>query len=95
MSMKEAYEKKLQAQLDEWEAGIDKLQAKADQAEAEAKIDYYKQIEELRAMKEAAGKKLSELQATGDDAWEDLKAGVESSWASLRNAVKSATSRFK
>jgi hypothetical protein len=46
-------------------------------------------------MKETAGKKLSELQAAGDDAWEDLKAGIESSWASLRNAVKSATSRFK
>ncbi|KHE91834.1 MAG: hypothetical protein SCABRO_02440 [Candidatus Scalindua brodae] len=30
MSMKEAYEKKFQAQLDEWKAEIDKLKAKAD-----------------------------------------------------------------
>ena len=34
MSMKEAYEQKLQAQLDEWSAEIDKLKAKADGAEA-------------------------------------------------------------
>ena len=48
MGMKEAYEKKLQAQLDEWGAEIDKLKAKADKAEADAQLDYYKEIEELR-----------------------------------------------
>jgi hypothetical protein len=36
MSMKEAYEQKLQAQLDEWGAEIDKLKAKSDNAEADA-----------------------------------------------------------
>ena len=33
MNIKEAYQKKLQAQLDELGAEIDKLKAKADQAE--------------------------------------------------------------
>ena len=94
MSMKEAYEKKLQGQLDEWKAEIDKLKTKADIAEADAQLKYYKQIEELRAMQEAAGQKLDELKQAGDDAWEDLKAGMDSAWDSLSSAVKSATSRF-
>lgn len=95
MSMKEAYEQKLQAQLDEWSAEIDKLKAKTDAAEADVQLEYYKQIEELRSMQEAANNKLVELKDAGDDAWEDLKAGIDSAWGSLGNALKSASSRFK
>lgn len=95
MSMKEAYEKKLQAQLDEWSAEIDKLKAKADGAEGDAQLEYYKHVEELRSMQEAANDKLSELKDAGDDGWEDLKAGLDSAWHSLGNALRSAASRFK
>lgn len=95
MSAKEAYVKKLKAQLDEWSSEIDKLQAKAKNAEADTQLEYNKQIEELRSMQEKATNKLTELKDAGDDAWEDLKAGMENAWESLGNAVKSATSRFK
>lgn len=93
--MKEAYEKKLQAQLDEWSADIDKLKAKADSAEANAQLEYYKQIEELRSMQDAAVDKLIELKDASDDSWEDLKAGIESAWDSLGNVLNSVASRFK
>jgi len=95
MSMKDAYEQKLQAQLDEWGAEIDKLKAKADNAEADVQLEYYKKIEELRSMQESATNKLAELRDAGDGAWEDLKAGIDSAWDSLGNALKSAASRFK
>lgn len=95
MSMKDAYEKKLKAQLDEWGAEIDKLKAKADGAEAEAQLEYYKHVEKLRSMQMAAHEKLSELQKASDDAWEDLKAGIENARDSLGGAVKSAASKFK
>lgn len=93
--MKEAYEKKLQAQLDEWSADIDKLKAKADSAEANAQLEYYKQIEELRSMQDTAVDKLIELKDASDDSWEDLKAGIESAWDSLGNVLNSVASRFK
>lgn len=95
MSMKEAYVKKLQAQLDEWGAQITKLKARADKAEADAQLDYYKHIEELRSMQDAAREKLSALREAGDDAWEDLKAGIDRAWSSLGTALKSAVSRFQ
>lgn len=95
MSMKDAYEKKLQARLDEWRADIDKLKAKADAAEGETQLEYYKQIEDLRTRQDAAAEKLNELKAASDDAWEDLKAGLDSAWDSLSNSMKSAASRFK
>ena len=95
MSKKEAYEKKIEAQLQEWKTDIDKMKAKADKADAEAKLEYYKQIEDLRTKQEAAQEKLTELKASGGDAWEDLKSGIELAWTSLGEAVKSARSRFK
>ena len=61
MGLKESYEQKLQAQLDEWSAKIDNLKAKADKAEADAHLEYYKEIEELRSMQDEASKKIEEL----------------------------------
>lgn len=95
MSMKEAYQKKLEAQLDEWKIEIDKMKAKADKAEADAQIKYYKQIEDSRKKQEAAREKLVELKEAGEDAWEDLKAGLDNAFNSLGDSIKSATSRFK
>ena len=95
MSMKKEYEQKLQAQLDEWGAEIEKLKAKADGLEADKKLEYYQEIEELRSMQESAQEKLTELKNASDDAWQDLKAGIDSAWDSLGDAFKSATSRFK
>ncbi|MCJ7685048.1 MAG: coiled coil domain-containing protein, partial [Desulfobacteraceae bacterium] len=66
MSMKEAYQQKLEAQLDEWNVEIDKLKAKADKAEAEAQIQYYKQIEDMRVKQKAAREKLTELKEAGE-----------------------------
>lgn len=95
MSQKQAYEKKLRAQLDEWNSEIDRLKAKAESAEADAQLEYYKHIEELRTRQEAARTKLEELENASEDAWEDLKAGVESAWDDLGQAIRSAATRFK
>lgn len=94
MSMKEAYEKKLKGQLSEWRADTDKLKAKAEQAEGDAQLAYYKELEDLRSRQEAARDKLDELRDAGDDAWEDLKAGLDKAWDDLGDAVSKASSRF-
>jgi hypothetical protein len=94
MSMKEAYVKKQQAQLNEWGAQIKKLKAKADMAEADAQFEYYKQIEELRSMQDAVTHKLTEIKCAGDEAWKDLKVGMESAGGSFGHALKIAASRF-
>ena len=77
---RDAYVQKLKAQLDEWNADINKLEAKSDQAEAGAKIEYHKRIADLRARLKEVGDKIGELQQTGEEPWEDLKQGLENSW---------------
>jgi len=95
MSMKDAYIQKLEARMREWQADMDKMRAKADQAEADARADYEKQIKELQTRQEEAQQKLEELRQAGDDAWHDLKAGIESAWDTMGEAMRSAMSRFR
>ena len=95
MSKKQAYEAKLKAQLDEWNAKIDVLKAKAEKAGAQTKIEYHETIEDLQKKRAKAKDKLQELSAASDDAWDDLKGGVEQAWKSFGDAVDSAVSRFK
>lgn len=92
---RKAYEEKLDAQLKEWSAQIALLKAKADNAKADAKIEYYKTVDALQHKQKEAKAKLQELKTVGDEAWEDLKVGAEKAWAEVKTAFHDATARFK
>nr|MBN2278794.1 coiled coil domain-containing protein [candidate division Zixibacteria bacterium] len=91
MNQKEAYEQKLQTQLDEFSAEIDRLKTRADKAEEPW---HHKQIEVLQEKHKMAKEKLNELKESSDDAWEDMKEGISSAWDSVSVALKSAAKRF-
>ena len=95
MTDKDAYVQKLHAKLDEWNAEIDKLMARADKAEADSRVEYQKQIDILRDKRAHAEQKLNEVREAGSGAWEDLKSGVQGAWDSMEEALKSARSKFK
>ena len=95
MDKRKAYQEKLDAQLEEWNAQISLLRAKADKAGAEAKVEYYKLIESLQNKQNGVRTKLQELKAASDEAWGDLKAGAEKAWAEVKTAFDSAESKFK
>ena len=94
MSTKAAYEKKLQAQLDEFAAEIKRLKERVDKAEADAEPWHQKQIDILQELHIKAMAKLDELDEAGDDAWEDLKESITTAWDEVAKALKSATKRF-
>ena len=95
MSVREAYQDKLQAQLDEWSADTNKLKAEAHKAKADAQLEYYKEIEVLRARKVAASAKLGELKAASDDVYKDLIASMDNMRESIDRAMKSTIAKFK
>jgi chromosome segregation ATPase len=95
MSEKNAYIDKLKAQLDVWAAEIDKLEAKAKMAGADARIDLERRIKDLRSQQDSTQSRIAELENASEDAWEDLKEGVESAWNNFRKGLEDATSRFK
>jgi chromosome segregation ATPase len=94
MQDKKSYLQMLAEQLQELDTELDELKLQAHLAKAEAQDELQKQIEELRSKKEMAQGKLKQLQEAGDEAWDDLKTGVEKSWTELRGAFRSAIAKF-
>ncbi len=64
MSSRDDYLDQFKAKLDEWNAEIDKLETNARQAQADAKVQYDKQLAALREMRDDAQTKFSEMQTT-------------------------------
>ncbi len=95
MNENELYQQKKRAQLDEWESEIDKLKAKASQASADAQLELNKQIGVMEGKIEEGKIRLAETADASDDAWESIKAGMESAWGSLESAFSDAAAKFK
>jgi len=94
MRLKEAYQEKIEAQIKEWTAKLQEYKAKADMANADAKIQMYRKIDRLRAQKEAAQQKLSAIKAASGDSWEALKAGSERALEEMKKTWEEMKSKF-
>lgn len=89
------YIEKARARIAQWDAEIDKVKARADEAEADAKIDYRRQLEEMRAQRDKAETRLEELRQASDAAFEDMKSGFEKAWDDISSAFDSARNRYQ
>ena len=95
MATKDAYRKKLEAQLAQWDAKLDLWSANASKATADARIKYENELESLKGKRAAAHKKLEELGTRGESAWEDMKDGLEKVWDDMGKAMDKVAARFK
>lgn len=95
MEIQKAYKQKMEAQLKEWSAQIDLLEAKAQNAGADMKVMRAKQLHELRAKQRAASEKLKELGKASGAAWEQVKTTADKIWDELKTGVAEAHSKFK
>lgn len=95
MTTRSEYIEQLKSNLDQWNADLAKLEAKARVAKTDLRIDYEMQLEALRKHREEAAAKLKELQASGEGAWKELAAGADTAWATLREAFDKAAAHFK
>jgi len=88
------YRDKVQAELNKLNAQVVKMKATADEAEADAKIQYNSLIEELQTRQVAVQERLEELQTASQDAWEDIRIGVETAWLDLQQSFQNAVAKF-
>jgi len=95
MSAKDAYKQKIEAELELAQAKLAEFKAQAKSSAADARIKYSKQVDELEQKINTTKGKLKELGEASDDAWEQLKVGVESAWGALSTAIRSAAAKFK
>lgn len=71
MNATDEYRQKLVSELIEKSAEIDVLVVKSRQAAADVKLDYDREIEELRAKQRETTKKLQALEDPNSNAWEN------------------------
>ncbi len=95
MSMKDDYVAIMESQIKSWDTEVDKLSAKAEQMNADARAKYAEQLKTMRANRDAAYKKLQEMQAANESAWQQMQAGVDAAWAATKSATDQASALFK
>lgn len=85
---------KFQSQLDEWKAQVAQLEAKAGQANADAKLEYQREVDDLKSKYAEAEKQFEEIRKAQQSASSDVMDGMTSAWRDLGDGVKKAMQRF-
>jgi len=95
MKIHDAYKEKMAAQLKEWSAQINLLEAKVEKAGADMKVRRAKEIVNLRAKQNAAAEKMKELEKATGEAWDQTKETADKIWEDLKTGIAAAHSKFK
>ena len=91
MSKRDEYIAKMKLQLDELDAKMDQLEAKAAVAKEDIRTKYREEIAKLRAQSKLAKGKLQEVKAAGEDTWDVVVKEMEK----VRDAVIHSYNYFK
>lgn len=94
MSKRDAYLEKFKAQLDAWNAELDKLESKARKASADMQTDYDEQLRELRRRRDRVREQYRAMEQSGEKAWDEFRVKAEAAWKDLEEGFRKAWSRF-
>jgi len=94
MADRSAYQQKREADIRLLEAELETMKARAERAEADAKILYQGQVEALQKRLAEARTKLKELGEASDDAWETMRSSAERAVDDLKAGFAEAKRKF-
>ena len=98
METKDSYLKKMKEKFDDlnykWNIERNKLEARKQKAKTEVKEKFEEKLKTLRERREQMRQKLDQIDNASEEAWRDIKEGVDSAWQSLNEAIKKARSHF-
>ena len=95
MTSRDEWVERAKAKLDEWNAELDELEAKAQAAKADQKTRYDSLISDLREYRDRARRRLEEIEESGDSAWAELKESAEKAWNTLSTGFRAAVEEFR
>ncbi len=95
MKDRELQEKKFRAQLDEWNAEMEKLKAKAMKASSDAGLHMNRHIGSLEAKIADAERRFAELSRASEDAWGEIRDGADKAWSTLKSSFDDAMSKYQ
>ena len=92
---RDEYVAKLKSRLDAWNADVERWEAQAKKAKADAKERYAKELDVLKAQRELARYNLKLLESASASAWAELRRGADEAWDRMQASVKSASAWFE
>jgi cell division protein FtsB len=92
---REEFKQKAKQSIDDIFARIEKLEAKMDQAKADAKVKYKDEIDELKAKKADLQAKYEKLEDAVEDKWEEVKKAFIESAPSFKKGLSRLGEIFK
>jgi predicted nucleic acid-binding Zn-ribbon protein len=95
METREAFINKVSEHLRELSAKIDEMKVQASLGKAEARDEYERHIDALNKRKQDAERRLTEMRGAGEEAWKDLKTGIDAAMDDLKKAAQSAAAKLR
>ena len=92
---REIYREKAEAKLRELDRQIDALETQTQKKTEAERQQYAPQLAELNRKRQIAHEKLDKLKTSSQEAWEDMKVGINAALDNLDTASKQAVSHFK
>ena len=94
IQQKDAFQRKVQTELDEMKVRIRELRGQVKHASAEARADLQKAIGELEKKKDLATKKVKAIHSATVSSWEQVKLKIAAAMDDLRASLKRALSHL-
>jgi len=95
MGRKEAMIEKAEARISQLDSEVSRLQAKAEEAEADLKLKVHDELDKVKRDRLAFENRVDEIRQSGEDALVDLSDGFERAWSTLSNHLEQAAAHFK
>ncbi len=95
MEKRDLYLEKTNAQMEQYNAKLAGIRAKANEVNVDVKLEYLNQVEKLEAKRDGLKEKYEQLAKAGESSWADMKKGTENALNELKEAFSKATENFK
>ena len=94
IQQKDAFQRKVQVELEEIQALITKLRGQVNHASSEARTDIQKAIVELEKKRDLAQKKVQDIHSATASSWEQVKSKTAAAMDDLRDSLNRTLSHF-
>jgi len=94
IQQKDAFQQKIQSELDEMQVGISRLQERVKHMSGEARTDIKKAIVELERKSDLAQKKTEEVHSATASSWEQVKSKTAAAVDDLRDSLNRTISHL-
>lgn len=94
IQQKDAFQRKVQVELDDVQLHISRLRGQVEHASGEARADMQKAIGELEKKKDLAHKKAEDIHSATASSWEQVKSKTAAAMDDLRDSLKRTLSHL-